>query len=502
MCHKFLCTRFRSCLLSTCVRAYSAPLPPPFSVVVAVLFVTSMSGWSRPSSSSVSGDGFWKRALSALPAALADGLLTAELDDPTVLASNPRMDLEEAVLGLRGLSCTTADGMDPASRGSSLQETAGASSDAASQRNSTSTHGHGLPGRALEWCGTDVGGDPRTDHPSFICDRGDDPKTVQASLMCEMGDDPRTVHASFVREMGGDPKTDHEALVCETETGGGMAATCPPYRPGRLATETATSSASASPALLATVDHALPDGFPCPADLKLEANFEGSSLLDRILQRRFGIGILRDCRTAESSESLRQSQFERVQIVPATVIPSELSAHQMAARSDGLLIQSRADGRPTAFLSLQDKALLRKYSISGPSVGLNIPANARLVQNEHDGLMIRSEGSRKAEDNLRVDQADPTPADPLIPNLSSVSKDSELPTAGEADPKRRRRIGKAGIKKEARGDSEGASIDVFGSRSTNLSPADQKNVEFQLSLDSIPSHEIPLILLVKYFLSP
>ena len=222
------------------------------------------------------------------------------------------MDLEEAVLGLRGLSCTTANGMDPASRGSSLRETAGASSDATSPRNSTFAYGHGLHGRALEWCGTDVVGDPRTVHPSFICDRGDDPKTVQASLVCEMGDDPKTVHASLVREMGGDPKTDHEALksdrggdpktdhaslVCETETGGGMAATCPPCRPGRLATETATSSASASPALLATVDHALPDGFPCPADLKLEANFEGSSLLDRILQRRFSIGILRDFRT-------------------------------------------------------------------------------------------------------------------------------------------------------------------------------------------------------------
>ena len=30
----------------------------------------------------------------------------------------------------------------------------------------------------------------------------------------------------------------------------------------------------------------------------------------------------------------------------ATVIPSELSAHQMAARSNGSLIQLRADGRP------------------------------------------------------------------------------------------------------------------------------------------------------------
>ena len=230
--------------------AYVPLFPPPFSVVVAVLFVTSMSGWSRPSSSSVSGDGFWKRALSALPVALADGLRTAELDDPTVLASYPRMDLEEAVLGLRGLSFTTADGMDPApcgSVGSTLRQTAGASSDATSPRNSTSTYGHGLHERALEWCGTDVGGDPRTVHASFVCEVGDDPKTVQASLKSEMGDDPKTVQASLVREMGGDPKTDHEALktdrggdpktdhaslVCETETGGGVAATCPPYRPG------------------------------------------------------------------------------------------------------------------------------------------------------------------------------------------------------------------------------------------------------------------------------
>ena len=100
------------------------------------------------------------------------------------------------------------------------------------------------------------------------------------------------------------------------------------------------------------------------------------------LQRLLSIGISRDFRTVESSESLRQSQLERVQIVPATLIPSELSAHQMAARSDGSLIQPRADGRPVAALSFQDKALLRKYSISGPSDGLNTAANARLVQNE------------------------------------------------------------------------------------------------------------------------
>ena len=37
--------------------------------------------------------------------------------------------------------------------------------------------------------------------------------------------------------------------------------------------------------------------------------------------------------------------------------------------------------------------------------------------------------------------------------LSSSSKDTELPNAGETDPKRRRRIGKAGVKKETKDDS-------------------------------------------------
>ena len=72
---------------------------------------------------------------------------------------------------------------------------------------------------------------------------------------------------------------------------------------------------------------------------------------------------------------------------------------------------------------------------------------------------------RRAEDRLKVDQTDPTvfdsnargSADPLVPIPSFVSKDSELPNTGEADPKRRRRIGKVGIKKEPREDCGGTS---------------------------------------------
>ena len=204
---------------------------------------------------------------------------------------------------------------------------------------------------------------------------------------------------------------------------------------------------------------------PCSASSKREAIPEGSSLLDRILQRRFSTGILRDFRTVESSESLRQLQLDQVQIVPATLIPSELSAHQMAARSDGSLAQSRVDGHPISALSLQDKVLLRKYSIPVSTDTLITAAETSLVQSERDEWTIRSEGLQRAEDTLRVDQTDITVFDSitrgstysLVQIPSSVSKDSELPNAGETDPKRRRRIGKVGIKKEPKEDCESES---------------------------------------------
>ena len=296
------------------------------SVVVADLSVTSMSALSRPSSSSVSGDGFWLRALAGLPVALADGLRTAELDDPTVLSSYPRMDWEEAFSGLRALSCTTVVGVAPAPSGA-------ASSSHSSISSSDSRFGIALcssswsAASAASGAGS-TGGDPRTDH--------------------------------FVPETGGDPTTDHalSVFVGKKET---MAATCPPYRPGRLATATAFSNSSATASAMLAADDEHSDGFPNSSshrdELPSSAVSESSSLLDRILHRRHSIDFSRDFHSGESSESLRQSQLDQVQIVPATLIPSELSAHQMAARSDGSLARSRVDGHPTSALSLQDKVL-------------------------------------------------------------------------------------------------------------------------------------------------
>ena len=417
----------------------------------------------------MSGDGFWKRALSGLPVALADGLRTAELDDPTVLTSYPRMDWEEAVSGLRALSCTMLGGIFPAPSG--VASSSHSSMSASDLRAGIALCSSSWSAASAASGAGYVGGDPRTDQALFVQDTGGDPKTDH--FVPETGGDPKTDH--FVPETGGDPRTDQASLNDENLLCREMAATCPPYRPGRLATATANSSASAS-AVLATVDDELSDGLPCMSpvrrdelpssvSLKREANPQGSSLLDRILQKKYSIGILRDFHTGESSESLWQSQLDQVQIVPPTLIPSELSAHQMAARSDGSLALSRVDGHPISALSLQDKVLLRKYSILVSADMSITAAETSLVQSERDEGTIRSEGSQKAEDIPRMEQTvitgfDSISRDPIDPSgqvLSSSSKDSELPNAVEADPKRRRKIGKAGIKKEPKEDSESKS---------------------------------------------
>ena len=362
--------------------------------------------------------------------ALADGLRTAELDDQTVLSSYPRMDWEEASSGLRALSCTTVVGVAPAPSGAaSSSHSSITSSDSRFRIALCSSSGSAASAASGAGC---TGGDPRTDH--------------------------------FVPETGGDPTTDHalSVFVAKKET---MAATCPPYRPGRLASATAFLNSSATASAMLSADDEHSDGFPNTSshrdELPSSAVSESSSLLDRILHRRHSIDFPRDFHRGESSESLRQSQLGQVQIVPATLIPSELSAHQMAARSDGSLARSRVDGHPTSALSLQDKVLLRKYSIPISTGTLNTVAETNLVKSERDGCTIRSEELQRAEDIPRVEQTSITGLDSTSRYstglasqvLSSSPKDAELSNAGETDPKRRRRIGKAGPKKETKEDS-------------------------------------------------
>ena len=88
-----------------------------------------------------------------------------------------------------------------------------------------------------------VGGVPITVQASLSVKEGGDPRTNHAifgeASVGKKGGDLRTDHASFGEEMGGDPRTDHASFCADVVNA--MAATCSPYRPGELATQTAVS---------------------------------------------------------------------------------------------------------------------------------------------------------------------------------------------------------------------------------------------------------------------
>ena len=263
-------------------------------LLVVFLFLLNMSkNGTQVSSSSVPGasgprDVLWERGIASLPEPLLRALLDADLGDTLTLQNFPRMEghlLEEMLAG----SLVGAVGT--------------ASSDAASSSTGWSTYGHQLPVHDLEWRDEKKGGDPRTDHFSFVRDTGDDPRTVQASFSEQMVD-----------------------------VGDEMAATCPPYRPGRLATETAL--VPASPALHTdSTDHShgcvvpdefpsknpvLPDGLPSESCVRADgfpssAVTESSSLLDRILQKNTVLvfyGIFTPVKVRRVSASPSSTKFK------------------------------------------------------------------------------------------------------------------------------------------------------------------------------------------------
>ena len=247
------------------------PSPPPVVPSVVVLLVTlSMSTHGAqltfPSVTNVGRDVLWERAVASLPPPLLVALRSSGLDDPGTLVEYPRSSVEELECGL-GRTLVGLDALAP--------------SGAASSGQSTITYGHKVPVLAPEWpvlaSGSgDVGGDPKTDH--FVLDTGGDPKTDH--FVRDTGGDPKTDH--FVPQTGGDPRTDHfvpddDSLLCRE-----MAATCPPYRPGAVAPQTANPSALAPTAVLGfsvggghpdefsilRPEH--PDGFPSTGPARLD----------------------------------------------------------------------------------------------------------------------------------------------------------------------------------------------------------------------------------------
>ena len=328
-----------------------------------------MSRVAQSTSSSVSSgraarDVLWERALSALPPVLLSALRAAELDDPRVRSEYPvesLHDLEESM-------------------GSEV-EIGGAPSGAASTSHSplTSCHSSSLPtgpsGSGSSWTAgvaeTGKGGDPRTDH----------------SLPVGV--------AHGIHEGGGDPRTDHSLS-------GGIARILVGVSPhsGELATQTATPSPACTDLGISTDfsrDSEVRDGCPSSADVSVLP--DGLSTISHdpdhrdafpssaeVSDHRDGFtrtGVMEHSDTVfsrvfyavENSERLRESD-SGVQIVAASGSPSELSAHQMglslagASRlkdepihsipgTSGLAIDAHEQ------LSISDRALLRKYGLSG-----------------------------------------------------------------------------------------------------------------------------------------
>ena len=328
------------------------------------------------------------------------------------------------------------------------------------RRTATSTYGHQINGQVLEWCGR-VGGDAKTVQ-AFSSEQGGDPRTDHASLR-SLGGDPKADHEASKRDRGGDPKTDHSHCV-NARFGGNSP------RLGRLATQTATSD-PVSPGL--NPDFAVSrgfghgsevrDGFP---SIEEDPNFRDGlpsigvtqghehfhgSLLDRLLEKRFSnsssdnadIAISRLFHDDEMSEQLRQSDL-KVQNLPASVSTSELSAHQMGGTLAGRFGHERIDGHPPDYLSLPDRALLRRYSKV---------YCAEAVQSKSDGLRSRGDEPTRTIKDVSADASclevstetvvSPVPIAVTVSPIKDDLADCKRMRSQVGKRKRRRYTGKA-----------------------------------------------------------
>ena len=227
--------------------------------------------------------------------------------------------------------------------------------------------------------------------------KGGDPKT-----------DPRVRSSDNLQSgiQGGDPKNDPRVRSSDNYV---QIDDSVSPRKVELASQIATTVSPASPELLpalvsrADVDPELsegctiekgaesPDALTVSGELRSCVRVEGS-LLGRLLERRF-MNPISDCSSTSFSRSfhdgkrsddLRQSDFG-VQKLPASASSSELSSHQMGESLACPTGRERVDGHPPESLSLQDRALLRRYS----KVFCD-----EVVRNKSDGL-------RQEEMNLR-----------------------------------------------------------------------------------------------------
>ena len=261
-------------------------------------------------------DVLWVRALGALPDELRSALCAAELDDPWVLCEYPtesRQYLEEFLGG----SLEKGGAPSGAASTSHLSFSSLATSSVSIGPNSSWT---GLPARAGD---TGTGGVPKTD------------QTTLSDCLSK----------AYDVEMGGDARTDlslHSKACVDADSpqSGGLAtqtaisATVSPALDPDVALTLGSELRDEYPSILQDPDHR--DGFPSSAEVS--ENRDGlprsgemamnpsSDNADTVFSLVF--------HSDEKSEGVRQSD-SRVQIVPASGSPSELSAHQMGASLAG-----------------------------------------------------------------------------------------------------------------------------------------------------------------------
>ena len=186
------------------------------------------------------------------------------------------------------------------------------------------------------------------------------------------------------------------------------------------------------------------DGLPSIGVTQGHKHSHGS-LLDRLLEKRFSnsssdnadIAISRVFHDDEMSEQLRQSDL-KVQNLPASVSPSELRAHQMGGTLAGRFGHERVGGHPPDYLSLQDRAPLRRYS--------KVYCD-EAVQNKSDGLRSRGDEPTRTIKDVSADASclgvsTETVVSP-VPIAVTVSPTKDDLADGQRKRKRRRYTGKA-----------------------------------------------------------
>ena len=166
-------------------------LPRPLCCVVGSFVFVTMPLYAQSSSSSVARDVLWVRALGTLSDELRSALCAAGLDDPWVLCEYPTESRQNKEVFLGG-SLEKGGALSGAASTShlsfsSLTTTLVSTGPSSSGTGSAGRVGVSGTGRVPEVLVEEKGGDPRTDHASFVGE----------ALVEQKGGDPKTDHASF-----------------------------------------------------------------------------------------------------------------------------------------------------------------------------------------------------------------------------------------------------------------------------------------------------------------